>query len=121
MANITGQASSSANFNMPTLLASKEKLVGTVKAANDAAQKARTDKAAEDFEAVYISEMLKPMFETVEVDDMFGGGKGEEVFRGLLTQEMGKSIAKQGGFGLADHVKAELLKIQEHQSKAIAE
>ncbi len=76
-------------------------------------KKQRADKAAEDFEAVYISEMLKPMIETVEVDENFGGGKGEEVFRGLLVQELGKSIAKQGGFGLASHVKAELLKIQE--------
>lgn len=117
MANITGQASSSASFNMPTLLASKEKLVGTIKAADDAAKMAKTNKAAQDFEAVYIAEMLKPMFETVDVDDTFGGGKGEEVFRGMLTQEMGKSIAKQGGFGLADQVKAELLKIQEHQGK----
>jgi len=119
MENLVGKASPSASFNMPSLLASKEKLVVTVKAANDAAKTAKTDKAAQDFEAVYISEMLKPMFETVEVDDMFGGGKGEEVFRGLLTQEMGKSIAKQGGFGLAAQVKAELLKIQEQQSNAI--
>lgn len=74
---------------------------------------ARADKAAQDFEAVYISEMLKPMLETVEVDENFGGGKGEEVFRGLLVQELGKSVAKQGGFGLAEHVRAELLKTQE--------
>jgi flagellar protein FlgJ len=74
---------------------------------------ARADKAAQDFEAVYISEMLKPMLETVEVDENFGGGKGEEVFRGLLIQELGKSVAKQGGFGLAEHVRAELLKTQE--------
>ncbi len=79
-------------------------------------QAARADKAAQDFEAVYISEMLKPMLETVEVDENFGGGKGEEVFRGLLVQELGKSVAKQGGFGLADHVRAELLKIQEGKS-----
>lgn len=74
---------------------------------------ARADKAAQDFEAVYISEMLKPMLETVEVDENFGGGKGEEVFRGLLIQELGKSVAKQGGFGLAEQVRAELLKTQE--------
>jgi len=78
-----------------------------------AARNERATKAAEDFEAVYISEMLKPMIETVEVDDVFGGGKGEEVFRGLLIQELGKSISKQGGLGLSDHVRAELLKIQE--------
>lgn len=137
MANIIGQASSSATFNMNMLINGKDKLdainnakakaaaAGVITApskadiAKAAAQSAKTDKAAQDFEAVYISEMLKPMFETVDVDDTFGGGKGEEVFRGMLTQEMGKSIAKQGGFGLANQVKAELLKIQEHQGKAV--
>jgi peptidoglycan hydrolase FlgJ len=80
-------------------------------------QAARADKAAQDFEAVYISEMLKPMIETVEVDENFGGGKGEEVFRGLLTQELGKSISQQGGFGLAAQVRAELLKIQQSHTE----
>lgn len=79
----------------------------------DTEKSLKTENAAQDFEAVFISEMIKPMFETVGVDDMFGGGKGEEVFRGMLVQEMGKSIAKQGGLGLADQVRAQLLKIQE--------
>ena len=70
------------------------------------------DEAAQDFEAVFISEMLKPMFEGIETQAPFGGGKGEEVFRSILLQEYGKSIAKQGGIGLADAVKAELIKAQ---------
>lgn len=70
------------------------------------------ERAAKDFEAVMISEMLKPMLETVEVDSMFGGGKGEEVFRSMMTQEYGKMIAKTGGIGIADHVKAELIRQQ---------
>jgi peptidoglycan hydrolase FlgJ len=90
-----------------TMIAGKNNITDTLK--NN-----KTIEAARDFESVFISEMLKPMFETVEVDDMFGGGKGEEVFRGIMIQEMGKSIAKQGGFGIADQVKAELLRIQEH-------
>ncbi|HOO49806.1 MAG TPA: rod-binding protein [Alphaproteobacteria bacterium] len=71
--------------------------------------------AAKEFEAVFISEMLKPMFEMIDVDDTFGGGKGEEVFRGMMVQEYGKIIANQGGIGLADHIQAELLKVQEQE------
>lgn len=80
------------------------------------ADKLRADKsaqAAKDFEAVFISEMIKPMFDMIETDEMFGGGKGEEVFRGLMVQEYGKMIAAQGGIGIASHVQAELLKMQE--------
>lgn len=81
----------------------------------------KTKKAAEDFEAVFISEMLKPMFETIEVSDTFGGGKGEEIFRGIMIQEMGKSIARNGGLGIAANVQAHLLKAQENPSNTSSE
>ncbi|MFA7276532.1 MAG: rod-binding protein [Pseudobdellovibrionaceae bacterium] len=77
------------------------------------AGRTRAAQAAQDFEAVFIAEMLKPVFDSVEVDPLFGGGKGEEVFRGLLEQEYAKIIAKQGGIGLADDVMRDLIKAQE--------
>jgi peptidoglycan hydrolase FlgJ len=78
-------------------------------------QKAKIEAAAKDFEAVYMSEMLKPMFATIKTDTMFGGGKAEETFRGLLLQEYGKKIADTGGLGLAKYVKAEMIRMQENQ------
>lgn len=72
--------------------------------------------AAKDFEAVFISEMMKPMFETISVDDTFGGGKGEEIFRGFMVQEYGKIFAERGGLGIASQVQAELLRHQSHQN-----
>ncbi len=69
-----------------------------------------------EFEAVMLSEMLKPMFEGIEVDDMFGGGKGEEIFRGFMIQEYGKIMAKAGGIGIADAVKQHLIQIQSGES-----
>lgn len=71
------------------------------------------DAAAADFEAMFISQMLKPLFDSVEVNPMFGGGKGEEVFKGFLIEEYGKSLGKAGGIGMADHVKQELIRMQE--------
>ncbi len=70
-------------------------------------------KTAEDFEAVFLSQMLRPMFETLPTDTMMGGGQAESVYRGLMVEEMGKSIAKSGGVGIADSVFRELLKLQE--------
>ena len=40
-------------------------------------------------------------------------GEGEEMFRSLMINEFGKGIEKQGGFGLAAQMKAQLLKHQE--------
>ncbi|MEK7802443.1 MAG: rod-binding protein [Pseudomonadota bacterium] len=87
---------------------------GAIVAPTATADKLKAKQAAKDFEAVFITEMMKPMFESIEVDDTFGGGKGEEVFRGLLTQEYGKMFSQKGGIGLAAHVQSELIKIQEH-------
>jgi Rod binding domain-containing protein len=35
------------------------------------------------------------------------------MYRGLLMQEYGKTVARDGGFGIADAVEREMLKMQE--------
>jgi Rod binding domain-containing protein len=74
---------------------------------------AQADKAAKDFEAVFIGQMLGAMFDGVKTDGPFGGGYGEGVFRSLMIEQYSRTIADQGGFGLADQVKREILKLQE--------
>ena len=70
-------------------------------------------KVAKDFEAVFINEMLGAMFEGVKTDGPFGGGPGEGIFRSMMIDKYSKTIADQGGFGLAASVKRELLRAQE--------
>jgi Rod binding domain-containing protein len=70
-------------------------------------------KAAIEFESVFISQMLAPMFDGISSDGPFGGGSGEKVYRSLMVDEYGKLIAKSGGIGLADSVMREILKHQE--------
>ena len=78
----------------------------------------RIEEAAQDFEAVFFSEMMKPMFENLKTADGFtGGGKGEEVFQGLMIQEYGKMMAETNSIGIADQVKAHLIKAQEVADK----
>jgi Rod binding domain-containing protein len=77
---------------------------------------AEAGKAAQDFEAFFLSQMVEEMFAGMEPDALFGGGQGESVFRSLLLQEYGKAIAHSGGVGIADAVQKEILKLQEAQS-----
>jgi Rod binding domain-containing protein len=83
-----------------------------VRASGDAAEVRKT---AEDFEAFFLSQMFEHMFSGIEPDALFGGGQGEAVFRSMMFQEYGKSVARQGGIGLADMVQKEMLKLQEAQ------
>lgn len=75
----------------------------------------KADKAAQDFEAVYISQMITPMFAGIETDGMFGGGNAENIYRSMMIDEYGKMIAQSGGIGLADSVKASILEMQAQQ------
>jgi Rod binding domain-containing protein len=73
----------------------------------------RAKKTAQDFEAMFVQQMLEPMFQGVKTDGLFGGGRGEEVYRSLLLQEYGKVVAQRGGLGVADSVHREILRMQE--------
>lgn len=70
-------------------------------------------KAAESFEAFFISQMLSNMFTGIDTDPLFGGGPGETVFRSLMIDEYGKSVASAGGIGIADNVLREIIRLQE--------
>ena len=68
---------------------------------------------AEQFEASFLSQMFKPMFEGLRTDGPFGGGEGEETWRSFLIDAMAKQTVKAGGIGLADQVVAQMIKMQE--------
>tara|TARA_B100000676_G_scaffold313258_1_gene392774 strand:+ start:4594 stop:4938 length:345 start_codon:yes stop_codon:yes gene_type:complete len=68
---------------------------------------------AQDFEAFFVSMMMESMMSGIKTDGPFGGGQGEKVFRSIMVQEYGKEVVKQGGFGFADAVQQQLLKLQE--------
>ena len=70
-------------------------------------------KTAQDFEAFFVTQAFESMFAGLNSDPMFGGGQGEAVFRSLLLQEYGKAAARAGGFGIADAVQREMIRIQE--------
>lgn len=78
-----------------------------------AMQMRKIKETAVEFEAQFLSQMLQPMFEGIKVEEPFGGGMAEDMWKSMLVQEYGKSIAQSGGIGLADHVQKQLLRAQE--------
>lgn len=77
-----------------------------------AAFEIKADRAAKAFEAFVVSQMLAPMFATVGTSALFGGGEGEKAFSSLLHEEFAKTISERGGFGIADEIKAEIIRLQ---------
>jgi Rod binding domain-containing protein len=64
----------------------------------------RLKKVAQDFEALFMNQLLSAMDKTVDREESMlsaggEGGGGENTFRGMMYQEMSTAIAKQPGAG----------------------
>jgi flagellar protein FlgJ len=94
---------------IPALLAATP-----AKASLSPAEIEKVRKAAQDFEAMALGELLQPMFKTVDTSKgLFGGGAGEATWKPMMVDEIAKTIARHGGIGLADSVMREMLRMQE--------
>ncbi|MDE1901627.1 MAG: hypothetical protein KGI37_08295 [Alphaproteobacteria bacterium] len=83
------------------------------------ATSAQIDSTAQNFEAMFATQMLQPMFDGMQVDKTFGGGHGEEVMRSFLLQAYGKIIAKTDALHIEPQIKAEMLRSQEQAGGAL--
>ncbi|MEM7740834.1 MAG: rod-binding protein [Pseudomonadota bacterium] len=61
-------------------------------------------KAAEGFEAIFLTQFVSSMFSGLDADGLFGGGNGEKMWQGFLTQHIAEAFAERGGIGIADMV-----------------
>jgi len=68
--------------------------------------------AAEEFEAVFIAQILHGMSAGLEPDGPLGGNS-EDPFSSMLNDEYARLISRSGGIGVADAVMREMLKTQE--------
>jgi len=62
-------------------------------------------KAAQDFEALFIKQMLDAMRKTLNTqDDMTGSGTGQDMYNDMLYDEYAKKMSSTGQFGIADMI-----------------
>jgi Rod binding domain-containing protein len=88
--------------------------IAAPQAAAETATQRKLQKAAEDFTAVALNEMLKPIFDTADTaEGPFGGGAAEQAFKPMMVSEIAKQIAHKGGLGLAEPILQQMLRLQE--------
>ncbi len=78
---------------------------------------AAAKKAGEDFDAFFLSQVFKSMFDGVGTDALFGGGNAENIYRSLLIQQYAKVAAKTDTSGIGADVTREILRMQEEHGK----
>ncbi len=69
---------------------------------NKSKEDKKLKEACRDFEAMFISQLLKSMRKTVEKADLYGSSKEEEIWQEMIDAEIAKSASKTGSFGIAD-------------------
>ena len=74
--------------------------------------RAALEKTSKEFESVFMAQMLKPMWDGIETDGMFGGGTGEDVMRDMLVQEYGKAMVRNDKYGLSPAIMNEMIRMQ---------
>jgi flagellar protein FlgJ len=104
--------------SLAVMQASEKATMDAHKKVIDVKEEKRIHDAANEFESVFVSEMIKPMFEGISTEAPFGGGKGEEIFRGMMVQEYGKILSKTGGLGLSPQIADAMIKMQEQANNA---
>ena len=57
-------------------------------------------KVCADFESLFVAQMLKDMRNAIPKDDLFHGGKAEEIYTSMLDEKYAIEIAKNGSLGL---------------------
>lgn len=69
-------------------------------------------KAAQEFESVFLAQLITSMMGESTKSE-FNGGAGEDAFQGILHEEYARVFAKSGGIGLAEPLAREILRMQE--------
>lgn len=69
--------------------------------------------AAQEFEAVYIAEMMQYVFADVNKGGLMHGGNSENIYRSLMIEQYSKSLAKTNQLGMTDAIQKQILKLQE--------
>ena len=54
------------------------------------------------------------MFSEIDLNPMGSEeGSADDIYKSMLVEEYGKSLSRAGGIGVANHVKREMLRMQE--------
>ena len=67
-------------------------------------------KACTDFEALFIAQLLKSMRQTVPQTGFLGKGLGNDIYQGLMDQELSKKLSQNKGLGLGKMIYRQILK-----------
>jgi Rod binding domain-containing protein len=78
-------------------------------------------KACEDFESIFISQMLRVMRQAIPKSGLLDGGNEQDTYLSLFDEEVSKSMAQKGGIGLGKILYQNIMRQKENRNPSPAE
>jgi Rod binding domain-containing protein len=95
-------------YNMARLKAGEKNAAMKVPKKTGVGKNSKLYRACQEFEAIFIKQMLNVMRKTVNKAGLLDGGFAQEVFEDMLYDEYAKKMAEHAGFGLSDSLYRQL-------------
>lgn len=65
-------------------------------------EKDRLKRAAQNFEAIFVSQLLRNMRRSNTESGLFGNGMSGDIYGSMFDEKIAEAIASKGGLGIAD-------------------
>ncbi|MFQ5705969.1 MAG: transglycosylase SLT domain-containing protein [bacterium] len=75
-------------------------------------------KAAQNFEAFFLTQLLQTMRKSIPNSNLFGKGQSGDIYKSLFDEKIAEAVASKGGIGLADIIIEDLQRNDERQTPA---
>jgi len=82
---------------------------------------ARRDATLEEYEKLFVHQLVKAMRETVPEDPLFGKSSQRDVFYDMLDDQVAEVMAKSGQLGIADHIRSQIALLESPRPEPPAE
>ncbi len=82
-----------------------------------AAEEQKIQKAGQDFEALLLQQMFQSMWQSVPGEGLLSGSKEEGMYRDMLNQALGQSLAENQSIGIKDIIVQDIKKLDKKETK----
>jgi Rod binding domain-containing protein len=103
------------NRDLPSIARSREssgsqagRATGLARGQSQVDKSSKLYKVSQEFEAIFIKQMLNVMRKSVSKTGLLDGGMAEEIFEDMLYDEYAQKMAESGSFGIADMIYRQL-------------
>ncbi len=89
--------------------------------ASPEARKAAFNKAADSFEAIFVSQLIRGMRETLCKDLWGGAGFGKNIYASWFDQALSEAVVQAGGIGVRDQLQRWVFPGEKEASPSLTE